>query len=82
MHIEGLQGVPVVRRDEHHERHRVNPDFLDDLEAGRPSQLNIEEHDVWPPLDDGGDGLVAFAALTDARHAGKFPPAHLTLIIK
>ena len=69
MHFERLQRMAIVRRDEHDHRHGVDADRLDDVERGRPAELDVQEHNVGPPLDDGSNGVVTPAGLAHAGHA-------------
>jgi hypothetical protein len=69
VHLECLYRVPVVRGDEHDQRHCIEPDLLDDLEGARPPEVDVEKHDVGLPLANRRDRFVASAALSAARHA-------------
>jgi hypothetical protein len=63
--------MPVECRHKHNDRHRVDANFFDDLEGGRAAKLDVEQHDVRSPLDNGGDGRLAPAALAHTHDVGQ-----------
>jgi hypothetical protein len=67
--FERLERVPIVRRHEDDERHRLHADLLDDLERRGTPELDIEEHDVGQPFDDRVNRAVAASAFSDALDA-------------
>ena len=69
VHLERSDGVPIVGRDENHQRHRIDADLLYDFERARPTELDVEEHDVGLSIANGRHGLPAATALSDACHA-------------
>ena len=66
VHLERLDGVLIVRRDEDDVRRRVRLEHPPrDLEAGQPRHLDVEEHDVRLQAVDGRQRLDAVAGLAD-----------------
>ena len=63
--LERPQRVLIVGGDEDDERHALGADRLDHLEAVHLRHLHVEEHQVRRVIQDGGDGLLAVAALAD-----------------
>ena len=53
----GTDSMFVVRRHEHHGRHRFRPDRLDDAEAVELRHLNVEKDDVGFVAMDRVDGV-------------------------
>ena len=44
--VQALERMLAMRGDEHHRRHPVRPDVLDDPEAVAGRHLDIQEHEV------------------------------------
>ena len=61
--------MPVVRRHEHDQWHRIDADLLDHFESCPAAKLHVQKHHVRALRDDGGDRVVAAAALADTGHA-------------
>jgi hypothetical protein len=71
MHLEGLDRVLVVGRDEYDRRRVLHiGEARYDLEAIEPRHLDIEEHDVGPQLPDRFYGLVPLARFAGDLDAG------------
>jgi hypothetical protein len=56
--------VLIVSGDEDHERHALGADRLDDVEPVHLGHLDVEEDQLRGEVLDGGDRLLAVAALT------------------
>ncbi len=65
MHLEGGEGVLVVRRDEDDGRHPRRPDLPHHFEPVELGHLNVEQHDVGLELANHAHGRAAIAALPD-----------------
>ncbi len=67
--LEGAHRIAVEGGDEHHHRHPIGADLLDDREAVLLRHLDVEHHHLGDEPLDGLDRRGAVAALADDLHS-------------
>jgi hypothetical protein len=73
VHLEGAEGVPIVRGDEHELGHigrSRGGDALYNVEAVDAGHLHVQKDEIRVVLLDRGDGGFAAVRFSDDLHAG------------
>ena len=73
MYFERFESVAVIGGNEDDERHVIDADFVDDIEAIHFRNLDVEEDDIGLQVLDLGDGGFPIGSNTDdvpADHPG------------